>query len=122
MKIPIGPRNRIINFIEKYKNYGKTYDFDELTLFMDKYKNILLNSNSNTYNNTFNINVTPSTNNKHKSTTSSENNNNKKSFNSQGYDLPGKGLNMSNFDEKIMCFIKLLMSWHQTFDVSPSNS
>ena len=99
MKIPIGPRNRIINFIEKYKNYGKTYDFDELTLFMDKYKNILLNSNSNTYNNTFNINITPSTNNKHKSTTSSENNNNKKSFNSQGYDLPGKGLNMSNFDD-----------------------
>ena len=98
MKIPIGPRNRIINFIEKYKNFSKTYDFDELTLFMNKYKNILLNTNSN-INNNFNINVTPTTNNKYKSATNSENNQNKKSFNSQGSDFPGRGLNMSNFDE-----------------------
>ena len=97
MKIPIGPRNRIINFIEKYKNYSKTYDFDELTLFMNKYKNILLNTNSN-INNNFNINVTPTTNNKYKSAMNSENNPNKKSFNSQGSDVPGRGLNMSNFD------------------------
>ena len=98
MKIPIGPRNRIINFIEKYKKYSKTYDFDELTLFMNKYKKILLNTNSN-INNNFNINVTPTTNNKYKSSINSENNPNKKSFNSQGSDAPGRGLNMSNFDE-----------------------
>ena len=93
MKIPIGPRNRIINFMEKYKNIGKTYDLEELSSFMEKYKQILINSNDND-----NFNVTPSTNNKYKSTTTSENNKNKGSFDSRGSDLPGKRLNMSNFN------------------------
>ena len=95
MKIPIGPRNRIINFMEKYKNIGKTYDMEELSSFMEKYKQVLINSNDN---DNFNFNVTPSTNNKYKSTTTSENNKNKGSFDSHGSDLPGKGLNMSNFN------------------------
>ena len=93
MKIPIGPRNRIINFMEKYKNIAKTYDIEELSSFMEKYKQILINSDNNN-----NFNVTPSTNNKYKSTTTSENNKNKGSFDSHGSDLPGKGLNMSNFN------------------------
>ena len=95
MKIPIGPRNRIINFMEKYKNIAKTYDMEELSSFMEKYKQVLINSNDN---DNFNFNVTPSTNNKYKSTTTSENNKNKGSFDSHGSDLPGKGLNMSNFN------------------------
>ena len=33
MNIPIGPRNRIINFINEYKNYGKDYDLNELKKF-----------------------------------------------------------------------------------------
>ncbi len=33
MDIPIGPRNRIINFINEYKTYGKNYDLNELKKF-----------------------------------------------------------------------------------------
>ena len=95
MKIPIGPRNRILNFIEKYKNYGKTYNFEELFTFMKKYKNILINEN----NGIFNINVTPTTNKKYKSNITTENNKNKKSYDSRGSELYRKELNSSNFEE-----------------------
>lgn len=44
MKIPIGPRNRLLNFIKKYKNYAKTFDLNELSSFMNKYKDSI-NSN-----------------------------------------------------------------------------
>ena len=47
MKIPIGPRNRLLNFIKKYKNYAKTFDLNELSLFMNKYKESI-KSNNNT--------------------------------------------------------------------------
>ncbi len=94
MKIPIGPRNRIINFIEKYKNYAKSYDFDELSSFMIKYKSLLINTSNISDN--FNFNVTPLTNNKYKSTMTTENN---KNIDSPSSDFPGKGLNMSNFEE-----------------------
>ena len=70
MKIPIGPRNRLINFIKKYKNYGKTFDLNELSLFMNKYKESI-NSNED------NKEETPSTNNKYKSTMTTENNKNR---------------------------------------------
>ena len=70
MKIPIGPRNRLINFIKKYKNYGKTFDLNELSSFMNKYKESI-NSNDD------NKEETPSTNNKYKSTMTTENNKNK---------------------------------------------
>jgi hypothetical protein len=33
MDIPIGPRNRIMNFIYEYKIYGKKYDLNELRAF-----------------------------------------------------------------------------------------
>ena len=96
MKIPIGPRNRLINFIDKFKSTTKTYNFEELSSFMDKYKQILINSND--IPNNENINVTPSTESKYKSPISSENNKNRGSFDSHGSELPGKGLNMSNFN------------------------
>ena len=32
MKIPIGPRNRIIHFIREYKKSGKNFDFMELSI------------------------------------------------------------------------------------------
>ena len=38
MKIPIGPRNRILHFIYEYQKIGKTYDFQELSNFMNCYK------------------------------------------------------------------------------------
>ena len=63
MKIPIGPRNRLLNFIKKYKNYAKTFDLNELSSFMNKYKDSI---NSNEIDTT--IGETPSTNNKYKST------------------------------------------------------
>ena len=99
MKIPIGPRNRIINFIEKFKNYGKSYDFDELTSFMNKYKKVLININDNNSNDVYNFNVTPLTNNKYKSNMTTENNKNKGSIDSPSSDFPGKGLNMSNLED-----------------------
>ena len=56
-------RNRLLNFIKKYKNYAKTFDLNELSSFMNKYKDSI---NSNEIDTT--IGETPSTNNKYKST------------------------------------------------------
>ena len=49
MNMPIGPRNRIYNFINEYKNYGKKYDLNELKqFFKEKTKNgIIINNNMN---------------------------------------------------------------------------
>ena len=41
MKIPIGPRNKIIHFIEKYKKQMKSLELDEISNFLVIYKNIL---------------------------------------------------------------------------------
>ena len=38
MKIPIGPRNRIIHFLNEYKKYGKLFNFTELSTFLNYYK------------------------------------------------------------------------------------
>ena len=38
MKIPIGPRNKIINFIQEYKKYMKSFEFNELSNFIKYYK------------------------------------------------------------------------------------
>ena len=38
MKIPIGPRNRIINFIEEFNKIESQMDFQELKSFIDEYK------------------------------------------------------------------------------------
>ena len=81
MKIPIGPRNRLLNFIKKYKNYAKTFDLNELSSFMNKFKESI---NSNEIDTT--IGETPSTNNKYKSTMTTENNK--------------KKLNISNLEEE----------------------
>ena len=49
MNMPIGPRNRIYNFVNEYKNYGRKYDLNELKqFFKDKTKNgIIINNNMN---------------------------------------------------------------------------
>ena len=41
MKIPIGPRNRILHFISEYKKFGKTFDFKELSSFLIYYKKLM---------------------------------------------------------------------------------
>ena len=41
MKIPIGPRNRIMHFILEYKKVGKKFDFMELSNFLNYYKKIM---------------------------------------------------------------------------------
>lgn len=41
MKIPIGPRNRILHFLSEYKKYGKKFDFMELSVFLNKYKQLM---------------------------------------------------------------------------------
>ena len=41
MKIPIGPRNRIIHIISEYKKFGKTFDFKELSNFLNYYKKLM---------------------------------------------------------------------------------
>ena len=63
MKIQIGPRNRLLNFIKKYKNYAKTFDLNELSSFINKYKDSINSNEIDT-----SIGETPSTNNKYKST------------------------------------------------------
>ena len=90
MKIPIGPRNRLLNFINKYKNYAKTFDLNELSSFMNKFKESI---NSNEIDTT--IGETPSTNNKYKSTMTTENHKNRVSNNSKE-----KKLNISNLEEE----------------------
>ena len=49
MKIPIGPRNRIIHFIEEFNKIEKQLDFQELKLFIEEYKKII--SGKSFYNN-----------------------------------------------------------------------
>ena len=39
MKIPIGPRNKILHFIQEYKKNMKSFEFKELSNFMSYYKN-----------------------------------------------------------------------------------
>ena len=39
MNIPIGQRNRLIHFLDKYKSSAKNYDFKEVQKFLDIYKN-----------------------------------------------------------------------------------
>jgi hypothetical protein len=50
MKIPIGPRNRIIHFISEYKKYAKKFDFMELSCFINHYKQLMDNPNFNDIN------------------------------------------------------------------------
>ena len=88
MKIPIGPRNRLLNFIKKYKNYAKNFDLNELSTFMNKFKESI---SSNEPDN--DLVETPSTNNKYKSKTTAETNKNKYSNESKE-----KKLNVSNLE------------------------
>ncbi len=93
MDIPIGPRNRIMNFINEYKKYGKTYELNELkTFFKNKIRNVfsLNNINDNELNymcsdkNRFNRNYMPynSKKIKHNNNHYSFNNNNNSNSNS----------------------------------------
>jgi hypothetical protein len=47
MKIPIGPRNRIIHFIQELKKNGTSLDFEGLKIFIEKYKKIISGKNQN---------------------------------------------------------------------------
>ena len=47
MKIPIGPRNRIIHFIQEMKRNKVPLDFENLRNFIDKYKKTISNQNQN---------------------------------------------------------------------------
>ena len=39
MKVPIGPRNKLLHFIEEYKKLKKNLDIDELKFFVNNYNN-----------------------------------------------------------------------------------
>ena len=58
MKIPIGPRNRILHFADAYTKYAKDYDFNELIEFFNNHKGLIINSinDSNNNNNISNYN------------------------------------------------------------------
>ena len=55
MKIPIGPRNRLIHFIREFLKFAKTFNFQELHDFFTIYKKnlnkSLINSNKLSFNN-----------------------------------------------------------------------
>ena len=52
MNIPIGPRNRIINFINEFMKFAKNYDIFELKqFFKNKIKNGIILNNKNKQNN-----------------------------------------------------------------------
>ena len=44
MKIPIGQRNRLMHFLENYRNCAKNYDFNEIKKYLDIYKNMYTNN------------------------------------------------------------------------------
>ena len=44
MNVPIGKRNRLLHFLEKYKNIAINYDFDEVKNYLFKYKNLYKNN------------------------------------------------------------------------------
>ena len=44
MKIPVGPRNRILKFISDYKIYAKNYSLDEIKFFLMKNDNFYVNT------------------------------------------------------------------------------
>ena len=47
MKIPVGPRNRILKFINDYKAYAKSYSLDEIKYFLSKNANFNTGENIN---------------------------------------------------------------------------
>ena len=47
MKIPIGPRNRILHFATLYKQYAKTYEEDELINFFNEHRALVINNDVN---------------------------------------------------------------------------
>ena len=51
MKIPIGPRNRILHFLYEYKKLAKNFDFNELSNFLNYYKKIINKPLTNEINN-----------------------------------------------------------------------
>ena len=56
MNIPIGPRNRITNFINEYMKYAKNFDLNELKLFFkNKIKNGIIINDDNRKNNKLKI-------------------------------------------------------------------
>ena len=44
MNVPIGKRNRLLHFLEKYKNIAINYDFNEVKNYLYKYKNLYKNN------------------------------------------------------------------------------
>ena len=59
MNIPIGQRNRLLHFLDQYKNIANNYDFDEVKDFLNKYKNSFKNSLFLEKNKNININNIP---------------------------------------------------------------
>ena len=56
MNIPIGPRNRILNFCIEFKKYAKKYDYNELVNFFKSNKGFVFNENEEMENNINNNN------------------------------------------------------------------
>ena len=50
MKIPIGPRNRIIHFIEEFNKIENQLDFQELKLFIEEYKKTISGKSKTRFN------------------------------------------------------------------------
>ena len=108
MNIPIGPRNRLINFIEQYKKYARTFHIQEINSFLQQYTNInninnninknYTNSNYNTILNLCGSNISlnekspPKDNNYKQITTTSPNFIMRKDSLDSNSELPGKGL------------------------------
>ena len=94
MKIPIGPRNRIMHFLSEYKKIGKKFDFMELSNFLNYYKKIMDKPNINDSNFI-------------ESFSKKENkNDNKENFNNLNESIKDKGLsvneNSNNTEKKLI--------------------
>ena len=102
MKIPIGQRNRLMHFLDKYKSLSNNYDFNEITKYLDKYKKIYKNNSYIDRDISNNINTMPNFKNNNYQNNCIKDNINKEKENLNKINLYLNNNNVKNEPKKII--------------------
>ena len=102
MKIPIGQRNRLMHFLDKYKSLSNNYDFNEITKYLDKYKKIYKNNSYIDRDISNNINTMPNFKNNNYQSNCIKDNINKEKENLNKINLYLNNNNIKNEPKKII--------------------
>ena len=102
MKIPIGQRNRLMHFLDKYKSLSNNYDFNEITKYLDKYKKIYKNNSYIDRDISNNINTMPNFKNNNYQNNCIKDNINKEKENLNKINLYLNNNNIKNEPKKII--------------------